>query len=76
MTSKFFACVLLNCPISAVSKDTLPESQCRFRLGCSTINMVSTARGVQEKCIKQNMNFYAIFIDLRKAFDAVNREAF
>ena len=31
---------------------------------------------MQEKCIEQNADLVAVFIDLTKAFDTVNREAF
>ena len=37
--------------------------------------MIFSARQMQEKCIKQNMDLVAVFIDLTKAFDAMNREA-
>ncbi|XP_076069189.1 uncharacterized protein LOC143041234 [Oratosquilla oratoria] len=37
--------------------------------------MIFVMRQVQEKCIEQNMDLYAVFIDLTKAFDTVNREA-
>ena len=33
-----------------------------------------SVRQVQEKCIEQNMDLVAVFIDLTKAFDTVNRE--
>ena len=34
-----------------------------------------SVRQAQEKCIEQNMDLVAIFIDLTKAFDTANREA-
>ena len=37
--------------------------------------MIFTVRQVQEKCIEQNMDLFAVFIDLTKAFDTVNRQA-
>ena len=37
--------------------------------------MIFTVRQVQEKCIEQNMDLVAVFIDLTKAFDTVNKEA-
>ena len=72
---KILAQVILNRLISAVSEESLPESQCGFRPGRSTIDMVFSVRQIQEKCIKQRMDFYAVFIDLTKAFETVNREA-
>ena len=72
---KILARAILNRLISAVSEESLPESQCGFRPGRSTIDMVFSVRQIQEKCIEQRMDFYAVFIDLTKAFDTVNREA-
>ena len=37
--------------------------------------MIFSVRQVLEKCIEQNMDLVAVFIDLTKAFDTVNREA-
>ncbi len=37
--------------------------------------MVFIVRQVKEKCLEQNMDLYAVFIDLTKAFDTMNREA-
>ena len=37
--------------------------------------MVFTARELQVKCIKQNRSLFAVFIDLKNAFDSVNRSA-
>ena len=36
--------------------------------------MTFTARQLQEKCPKQNMNLYMTFVDLTKTFDTVRRE--
>ena len=38
--------------------------------------MVFAARQLQEKCIEQRIVLYQVFVDLTKAFDTVNREAF
>lgn len=72
---KILARILLNRLIATVSEDNLPEAQCGFRPGRSTIDMVFTVRQIQEKCIEQQMDLYTVFIDLTKAFDTVNREA-
>ena len=50
-----------------------PESQCGFRAGRSTIDMVFSLRQLQEKCKEQRMTLYIAFIDLTKAFDLVSR---
>ena len=57
-----------------VSESNLPEVQCSFCWGWSTIDMFAVSQ-VKEKCIEQQMDLCSVFIDLNKAFDAVNREA-
>ena len=52
----------------------LPESQCGFRKDGGTIDMIFTARQLQEKCQEQNVDLYMTFVDLTKAFDTVSRE--
>lgn len=75
ITGKILACIFLNKLITGISEDYLPEFQCDFHPSQSTTDMIFVVRQVQEKCIKQNMNLYAVFIDLTKVFDTVNREA-
>ena len=75
IAGKILARVILNRPISLVSKQALPETQCGFRPDRSTIDMVFTIGQIQEKCIEQHRDLFAVFIDLTKAFDTVNREA-
>lgn len=74
IAGKIFARVILNRLIT-VSEVNLPEAQCGFRPGRSTIDMIFALRQLQEKCVEQNMPLYSVFIDLTKAFDTVNREA-
>ena len=50
----------------------LPESQCWFRRGRSTIDMIFVAQQLQEKYCEQHQDLYMAFVDLTKAFDAVN----
>lgn len=57
-----------------ITEDILPETQCGFRKNRSTLDMIFTARQVQEKCREQNKDLYITFIDLTKAFDTVDRE--
>ena len=75
IAGKILARVILNRLISSIAEDWLPDSQCGFRPGRSTIDMVFTVRQIQEKCIEQQMDLFAVFIDLTKAFDTVNRDA-
>ena len=50
----------------------IPESQCGFRKDRGTIDMILTARQLQEKCQEQNVDLYMTFVDLTKAFDTVS----
>ena len=52
----------------------IPESQCGFRKDRGTIDMIFTARQLQEKCQEQNVDLYMTFVDLTKAFDTVIRD--
>ena len=52
----------------------LSESQCGFRRGRSTIDMIFFARQQQEKCREQHQDLYLAFVDLTKAFYTVNRD--
>ncbi|KAJ1109357.1 hypothetical protein NDU88_006719 [Pleurodeles waltl] len=52
----------------------LPESQCGFREGRGTADMIFAARQLQQKCQGQNRDLYTTFVDLTKAFDPVSRE--
>ncbi|XP_076047199.1 uncharacterized protein LOC143028697 [Oratosquilla oratoria] len=66
---------MVNRLVFHVSENNLREAQCRFRPNRNTADMIFVMRQVQEKCIEQNMNLYAVLIDLTKAFDTVNRDA-
>ena len=50
------------------------ESQCGFRKGRSTINMIFSLRQLQEKCREQQQPLFIAFIDLTKAFDLVSTD--
>ena len=74
IAGKVFARILLNKLNKHISVHISPETQCGFRAGRSTIDMIFTLREVQEKCIEQNMPLYAVFVHFKKAFDTVNRD--
>lgn len=61
--------------LNSLASRVYPESQCGFRSGRSTIDMIFTLRQLQEKCVEQSRPLVMAFIDLTKAFDLVNREA-
>ncbi|XP_076069729.1 uncharacterized protein LOC143041606 [Oratosquilla oratoria] len=47
-------------------RDNMPEAQCGFQPNRSTADMIFAMRQIKEKCIEQNMDLYAVFIDLIK----------
>ena len=65
--------VILSRLLEHVVDLVLPESQCGFRLGRSTIDMIFVARQLQEKCREQHQNLCMAFVDPTKAIDEVNR---
>ena len=69
---KVFARVVLG-RMQALASRVYPESQCGFRAGRSTVEMIFSLRQLQEKCQEQRMLLYIAFIDLTKAFDLVSR---
>ena len=69
---KVLAKIMLTRLLEHVVDLVLPESQCGFRRGRSTIDMTFVARQLQEKCREQHQDLYLAFVDLTRAFDAVN----
>ena len=66
---------LLNRLITWVCPKIISESQCGFRSGRGTMDMIFSTRQLQEKCIEQHVSLYQVFVDLTKAFDTVNQSA-
>ena len=56
-----------------VAEQILAESQCGFRPSRGTVDMIFSARQLQEKCIEQQKPLFMTFFDLSKAFDSVDR---
>ena len=52
----------------------LPESHCSFCNEHWTVDMVFSARQLQEMCQEQNSDLYSIYVDLTKTFDMVSRD--
>ena len=59
--------------LKPIMEAVVPESQCGFRNGRGTDDMIFCARQIQEKCKEQGMPLFMVFIDLTKAYDTVNR---
>ena len=72
IAGKMLARLLLNRLLDHIDY-LLPESQCGFRAGRGTADMVFAARQVQEKFQEQNREVFTTFVDLTKAFDTVSR---
>ena len=70
IAGKILARVLLNRLNEHLEQSgLLPESQCGFRKDRGTIDMIFTARQLQEKCQEQNVDLYMTFVDLTKALE-------
>ena len=73
IVGKAFARVIL-ARLQILAQNVYPESQCGFRAGRSTMDMIFSLRQLQEKCREQQKALFVAFIDLTKAFDLVSRE--
>ena len=73
IVEKLFSRIISNRLLRTIVNGILPESQCGFHASCDTVDMIFSARQLQEKCKEQNIPFYECFIDFSKAFDTVNR---
>ena len=69
---KVFSKVLSNRLIKWICPYVIPESQCGFRTGRGTMDMIVSARQLMEKDIER-VPLYQVFVNLNKAFDNVNR---
>ena len=74
VAGKVLAKVMLTRLLEHVVELVLPESQCGFRRGSTTIDMIFVARQLHEKCREQHQDLYLAFVDLTKALDTVNRD--
>ena len=75
VAGKILARVLLNGLNEHLEQSgPLLESQCGFWKDRGTIDMIFTARQLQEKCQEQNVDLYMTFADLTKAFDTISRK--
>ena len=61
--------------LQRVAEEVLPDSQCGFRAGRGCADMVFCTRQLVKKAREHNTTLYLLFIDLRKAYDSVPREA-
>ena len=61
--------------LQSVAERELPESQCGFRRGRGCTDMIFVVRQLVEKAFEHKTKQFLIFVDLRKAYDSVPREA-
>ena len=74
VTGKVFARILQE-RLQSVVEDQLPDSQCGFRKGRGCVDMLYCARQLVEKTYEHNTKMFLLFVDLRKAYDSVPRQA-
>ena len=73
IVSNIFARIIL-VRLQQLEELVYPESQCGFRSGRSTVDMIFSVHQLQEKCREQYVPLYISFTDLTKAFDLVSRD--
>lgn len=74
VVGKLVAQLIVDC-LQVVAEQCLPDSQCGFRVGRGCSDMVFSVRQVIEKLHEHSSKGFAVFINLRKAYDSVPREA-
>ena len=58
-----------------LAESELPDSQCGFRQGRSCTDQIFSVDQYIEKLNEHHETGFPVFIDLRKAYDSVSREA-
>ena len=71
---KLFARILQQ-KLQRVAEEELAETQCGFRRGRGCMDMIFCTRQMVEKAIEHREQLFLVFVDLRKAYDSVPREA-
>jgi hypothetical protein len=71
---KMFARVMQN-RLQKLASIVLPDSQCGFRNGRGCLDMIFSIRQLFEKVHEHHTTAFAVFVDLKKAYDSVPREA-
>lgn len=74
VVGKLFARVIQE-RLQVIAERVLPDSQCGFRRGRGCCDMIFVARQLLEKAREHNDSLFVLFVDLRKAYDSVPREA-
>ena len=66
---------IIHSRLQNAAEDILPDSQCGFRQGRGCTDMIFVARQLVEKTLEHDYSLYILFVDLRKAYDSVPRNA-
>ena len=74
VVGKVFARILQE-RLQKLAEKVLPESQCGFRKGRGCVDMIVAARQLLEKCWEHDDVLFVLFIDLKKAYHSVPRDA-
>ena len=61
--------------LQSVVEDVLVDSQCGFRSGRGCVDMIFCAWQLMEKAREHRSDLFILFVDLRKAYDSVPRQA-
>ena len=75
VAGKILARVIITRINQHITDSVYSESQCGFRKGRGTVDMIFCLRQIQEKSREHHTPLYMAFIDLTKAFDTVSRPA-
>lgn len=74
VVGKLFARVIQE-RLQVIAEEILPESQCGFRKSRGCVDMIFVARQLVEKTIEHDDTLFVLFVDLKKAYDSIPRQA-
>ena len=61
--------------LQKVAEEVLSDSQCGFRAAMGCTDMIFCVRQLIEKAREHNTKLYLLFVDLRKAYNSIPRQA-
>ena len=74
VVGKLFARIIQE-RLQSLAEKVLAESQCGFRKGRGCSDMIFVARQLLEKSREHQSSLFTLFVDLKKAYDSVPRDA-
>ena len=74
VVGKLFAKIIQK-RLQGVVEEVVPDSQCGFRKGRGYTDMIFYARQLVEKAREHNTKVFMLFVNLRKAYDSIHRQA-